>query len=261
MFRALLRRRNSGPAVPTWGLAFFIQSSFKFVPYLLLTSTRNTIFTKFSSFLNQICLYGELQKSIGFTVNLLRMCMTMCFALPASQGCPSDPRSCAGHTMWSNAGALSSSACSPGDMPSQVPRGRVRDFSAFESQTTEGNPDETGWSPLPGLHSCDYESQCQAVGRGTFQPMLHCKMTCSVTGQLCSGWYHACCLTQQETQASIPVLPPNHCGLPQCILVNRRETPKQKFADSVGVVSIHTDVISLVDPEPSGETLRDQHPP
>ena len=75
MFRALLRRRNSGPAVPTWGLAFFIQSSFKFVPYLLLTSTRNTIFTKFSSFLNHICLYGELQKSIGFTVNLFRMCV------------------------------------------------------------------------------------------------------------------------------------------------------------------------------------------
>jgi hypothetical protein len=125
-------------------------------------------------------------------VNLLRMCVTMCFALPASrasQGCPSDPRSCAGHTMWSNAGALS--ACS-GDMPRQVAaRGRVRDFCLFDSQTTEGDTDETGLAPLPGLHSCDYGSQCCAVlGRGTFQPMLHCKMTCSVTGQQCSGRYH-----------------------------------------------------------------------
>jgi hypothetical protein len=36
-------------------VVFFIQSSFKFVRYLVLTSTRNNIFTKFSSFLNQIC--------------------------------------------------------------------------------------------------------------------------------------------------------------------------------------------------------------
>jgi hypothetical protein len=179
------------------------------------------------------------------------MCVTMCFALPASQGCPSDPRSCAGHTMWSNAAKLS--ACSPGDMARQVTRGRVCDFSTFESQTTEGDPDETGWSSLPGLHSCDYRSQCLAVCRGTFQPMLHCKMTCSVTGQLCSGRYHACCLTQQETQASIPVLPPNSCGLPQCILVNRRETPKQKFAHSVSVSSIPTSVSIIVDPQPSGK--------
>ena len=41
-FCSLLRRRNSGPAVPTWGWYLFILSSFKFVPYLLLTSTRNT---------------------------------------------------------------------------------------------------------------------------------------------------------------------------------------------------------------------------
>jgi hypothetical protein len=38
-------RRNSGSAVPTLGVVFFILSSFKFVPYLLLTSTRNTIST------------------------------------------------------------------------------------------------------------------------------------------------------------------------------------------------------------------------
>ena len=53
--RALLRRRNSGQAVPTLGVVFFILSWFKFVPYLLLTSTRNTISTQFSSFPNQIC--------------------------------------------------------------------------------------------------------------------------------------------------------------------------------------------------------------
>jgi hypothetical protein len=34
-------------------IIIFIQSSFKFVRYLVLTSTRNDIFTKFSSFLNQ----------------------------------------------------------------------------------------------------------------------------------------------------------------------------------------------------------------
>ena len=137
--------------------------------------------------------------------------------------------------MWSNAGALS--ACS-GDMPRQVARGRVRDFSLFESQTTEDDPDETGFAPLPGRHSCDYGSQCLAeLGRGTFQPMLHCKMICSVTGQQCSGRYHACCVTDQETQDSIPVLPPNACGLPRCILVNRRETPKQTFADGASAAS------------------------
>ncbi len=146
-------------------------------------------------------------------MNLLRIGVSTCFALPASQGCPSDPRSCAGHTMCSNAGARS--ACSPGDMTSHVaPRGRVRDFSTFESQTMEGDPDKTGLAPLPDIHSCDYGSQCLAVlGRGTFQPMLHCKMTCSRTGQQCSGRYHACCVTQQETQDIFSVLPPNACGV------------------------------------------------
>ena len=116
-------------------------------------------------------------------------------------------------------------------------RGRVRDFGMFASQTTEGDPDETGLAPLPGRYSCDYGTRCLALGRGTFQPILHCKMTCSVMGQQCSGRYHACCVTEQETQDSMPVLPPNACGLPQCIQVNSRETVQQKFADGAGAVS------------------------
>jgi hypothetical protein len=71
--------------------------------------------------------------------------------------------------MCSNAGDRS--ACSPGDMTSQVAaraRGKVREFSTFLSQ---GDPDETGLASLRGLHSCDYGTQCLAVlGRGTFQP-------------------------------------------------------------------------------------------
>ena len=130
--------------------------------------------------------------------------------------------------MFSNAAAWS--ACSPGDMTRQVAaRARVRDFGKFDSQTTEGDTDETGLAPLPCRYSCDYGTRCLALGRGTFQPILHCKMTCSVTGQQCSGRYHACCVTEQETQDSMPVLPPNACGLPQCIQGARRETAQQKF--------------------------------
>jgi hypothetical protein len=157
MFETLLRRRNSGPASPRGGWYFsteFIQICRIFV----VDFDKKHHIHQILQFSKPNLLVRGSAKSIGFTVNLLRMCVTMCFALPASQGCPSDPRSCAGHTMWSIAGALSSSACSPGDMPRQVPRGRVRDFSVFESQTTEGDPDETGWTPLPGLHSCDYGS-------------------------------------------------------------------------------------------------------
>jgi hypothetical protein len=52
------------------------------------------------------------------------------------------------------------------------------DFSTFQSQTTEGDPDETDMAPLPGLIPCDYGSQClAALGHGTFQPMLRCNMT------------------------------------------------------------------------------------
>lgn len=76
-------------------------------------------------------------------MNHLRMCVTMCFLFPLPKVCPSDQRSCAGHTMWSNAGALSSSGCSPDDMSTQVSRGRFRDFRQFQSQSTEGDPDET----------------------------------------------------------------------------------------------------------------------
>jgi hypothetical protein len=47
---------------PRWGVVFCIQSSFKFVRYLLLTSTRNTIFTKFSSFLTKFVSTGKCEK-------------------------------------------------------------------------------------------------------------------------------------------------------------------------------------------------------
>ena len=114
--------------------------------------------------------------------------------------------------MWSNAAA--GSACSPGARGT----GKRRDFSTF----TEGDAEDSDWAPLPGLHPCDYGSQClAALGPGTFQPMLHCNMTCSRTGQRCSGRYHACCVTHQETQDSSSVLPPNACGLPKCVLVNK----------------------------------------
>jgi hypothetical protein len=91
------------------------------------------------------------------------------------------------------------------------------------------------WSVIKTLDK--NEIQSMLLDRGTFQPILHCKMTCSVTGQQCSGRYHACCVTEQETQDSMPVLPPNTCGLPQCIQVNSRETVQQKFADGAGAVS------------------------
>ena len=138
--------------------------------------------------------------------------------------------------MFSNAAAWS--ACSPGDMTRQVAaRGRVRDFGIFDSQTTEGDPDETGLAPLPCRYSCDYGTRCLALDLDTFQPILQCKMTCSVTGKQCSGRYHACCVTEQETQDSMSILPPNACGLPQCIQGARRETAQQKFAYGAGAAS------------------------
>ena len=49
-------------------------------------------------------------------------------------------------------------------------RARVRDFGKFDSQTTEGDTDETGLAPLPGRYSCDYGTRCLALDRDTFQP-------------------------------------------------------------------------------------------
>jgi hypothetical protein len=165
----------------------------------------------------------------------------MCSALPASQGCPSDPRSCARHTMWSNAAA--GSACSPGARGT----GKRRDFSTF----TEGDAEDSDWAPLPGLLPCDYGSQClAALGPGTFQPMLHCNMKCSRTGQRCSGRYHACCVTQQETQDSSCVLPPNACGLPKCVLVNKIGGPSLMPAPAVVISGCSARTGSYVDHQP-----------
>jgi hypothetical protein len=80
---------NCQPSVPTWGVVFFIQSSFKFVRYLVLTSTRNNIFT---------------ESSQNWRVHVF--CSSR-FELPKVDA-----------AAWS--------ACSPGDMTRQVAaRGRV----------------------------------------------------------------------------------------------------------------------------------------
>jgi hypothetical protein len=64
-----------------------------------------------------------------------------------SQGCPSDPRCCAGHTMsWNGAAAmLSSSACGIGDCITQDPisGGRRRNFDCFEDQNMQGSLPQT----------------------------------------------------------------------------------------------------------------------
>ena len=165
------------------------------------------------------------------------------FPLRASQGCPSDPRSCARHTMSSNATA--GSACFPGARGT----GKRRDFSSFEGS----DADDSDLAPLPGLLSlaCDYGSQClSAPGSGSFQPMLLCNMTCSRTGQRCSGRYHARCVTQQETQDSSSVLPPNACGLPKCVLVNKIGCPAFMPAPAVVISGSSPWTGSYVDHQP-----------
>jgi hypothetical protein len=107
------------------GCIFYTEFIFKFVRYLLLTSTRNTIFTKFSSFLKPNLLVRGSAKSIGFTVNLLRIGVSMCFALPASSFPRLPVRSaflCGSHHVVECRRAV---RVLPGDMTSQVAaRGR-----------------------------------------------------------------------------------------------------------------------------------------
>lgn len=76
-------------------------------------------------------------------MNHLRMCVTRCFSLPASQGLP--VRSaflCGSHHVVECRRAVLQRVL-PDDMSTQVSRGRFRDFRQFQSQSTEGDPDET----------------------------------------------------------------------------------------------------------------------
>ena len=81
------------------------------------------------------------------------------FPLRASQGCPSDPRSCARHTMWSNAAA--GSACSPGARGT----GKRRDFSTF----TEGDAEDSDWAPA----HAPLQHEMFSHGGPSLMPALH----------------------------------------------------------------------------------------
>ena len=123
--------RNSCPAVPTWGCGIlyteFIQICTMFVVdfdrqhHIHLNSL--VFQTKFVSTgkCEKYRFHGE--SSQNWRVSACRG--VLLFPLRVPQGCPSDPRSCACHTMWSNAAA--GSACSPRARGT----GKRRDFSTF----------------------------------------------------------------------------------------------------------------------------------